>query len=512
MNGLIQELVNELNTNESLKDNITTQMVVESINNSILLGVSPAEVFESALKNLERLSEATNNENLKEVVSKFHAMAKTPAKKLKDMSTEAGLATKIKALKESALAKDPVFLHTVTVLESGLNTQPEFRMISHFMNGLTKYEYEPAVSEALSAVSSYLNTNRSKLEILNAIYEMRTASPIIYKDACSVLEEALLENAYSADTLKMKLRGKVNMPIVNRLINTLSMVESRENGSFNMGVGNGDAQVNSVILPFFPISENEVGTVIDNSFVKLSDEEGPKQVEAEKIQEENPEFYELYESLNSLGFKHTGNSYTAKLKTMTIGFELTEGVLNFTVNGKAIEDPTESSVSEIFIMESVETRKNISTVFKNLSNFAHLEFAKRLINERLGSDAYVFTVGETIYVFEKLAQTRIIKKMEGPQFHGYVMENFNYDVAELYAIALEEDAVKAKEIESEKEEVEKNIEKLEGSIAQIDETLANGNVDESYIDKLNELKHSIEKNINSLKSQYVKLDQSKKKA
>jgi hypothetical protein len=512
MNGLINELVNELNTNESLKDSITSKMVVESINNSIILGVSPAEVFESALKNLEQLSEATNNETLKEVVSKFHAMAKTPAKKLKEMSAEAGLATKIKALKESALAKDPVFLHTLVVLESGLSTQPEFRVAANFVSNLSKYNYEPAVSEAIAEVSSYLNANRSKLEILNAIHEMRSASPIIYKEACSVLEEALLENSFSADTLKMKLRGKVNMPIVNRLINTLSMVESRETGAFNLGVGNGDAQVNTVILPFFPISENEVGTVIDNSFVKLSDEDGPKQVEAEKVQEENPEFFELHEALVSLGFKHTGNTYSAKLKNMTVGFEITEGTLNFTVNGKAVEDPTESKVSEIFLMESVETRKNLATVFKNLDNFAHLEFAKRIINERLGSDAYVFTVGETIYVFEKLAQTRIIKKMESVQFHGYVMENFNYDVAELYAIQLEEEAEKGKEIEKEKAEVEKNIEKLESSIAQIDETLATENIDETYIDKLNELKYALEKNINSLKSQYITLDQSKKKA
>jgi hypothetical protein len=102
--------------------------------------------------------------------------------------------------------------------------------------------------------------------------------------------------------------------------------------------------------------------------------------------------------------------------------------------------------------------------------------------------------------------------MESVQFHGYVMENFNYDVAEIYAIQLEEEAEKGKEIEKEKAEVEKNIEKLESSIAQIDETLATENIDETYIDKLNELKYALEKNINSLKSQYITLDQSKKKA
>lgn len=512
MNGLIKELVHELNTNESLKDSITAKMVVESINNSILLGVSPAEVFESAIKNLQQLHEATSNPVLKEVVDKFNSMAKTPAKKLKEMSNAANLATEISALKESALAKDPVFLHTIAVLESGVASQPEYRMISHFVTGLSKYSYDKGVAESISRVSRILESNRSKFEILNAIDEMRFASPIIYKEACAILEEALLENSYSADTLKMKLRGRVNMPVVNRLINTLSMVEAREQGEFNIGVGNGEAQVDQVILPFFPISENEVGTVIDDSFVKLSDEDGPSQIDAEKVEEENPEFMELYEALRGLGFKHTGSTYSAKLKTMTVGFEINEGVLNFTVNGKVIEDPAQANISEVFLMESVQTRQNLSIVFKNLDRFAHLDFAKRIINERLGNDAYVFTVGETLYVFEKLAQTRIIKKMAGTQFHGYVMENFNYDVAELYSIELEEEAEKEKEIEAQKADVEKNIEKLETSIAQIDETLSGENIDETYVEKLNELKHALEKNVNSLKSQYITLDQSKKKA
>lgn len=512
MNGLIQELVNELNTNESLKDAITTKMVVESINNSILLGVSPAEVFESTLSTLTQLSESTANAELKEVVEKFKKLAQTPAKKLKDMSDSADLSTKIKALKESALSSDPVFRHTLAVLESGVANQPEFRMISHFISGLSKYAYDPAVSEALTAVSAHLESNRSKFEILNAIHEMRQASPIIYKEACSILEESLLENTITSDSLKMKLRGKVNMPIVNRLINTLSMVEARSAGTFNIGIGNGDAQVNSVVLPYLAISENEVLTVIDNSFVKLSDSDNPVQVEEETVAADYPDFFELYEAVNALGFSPKGNTYSAKLKTMEVGFEMNEGRLDFTVNGKRVEDPTSANVSEIFLMESVETRNNISKLFANLDSIAHLDFAKRIINERLGNDAYVFTVNDTMFVFEKLGGTRNIKKMEGVDFHNYVMENFQYDVTELYSIQLEESAQANKNIEAEKSNIEQNIAKLEKSISTIDETLNSTEIGDEYTEKLNELKHALEKNVNSLKSQYIKLDQSKKKA
>ena len=511
MNGLIQELVQELTTNESLKGNVATTMVAESINNQILLGVSPSQVFESALTNLEKLSEATSNDSLMEVVKKFQGLAKTPSKKLKDMSAEANLSTKIKSLKESALAKDPVFRHKLAVLESGLQTQPEFRMIGHFMTGLSNYSYDSQVAEALSSVSAYLEANRSRLEVMNAVHEMRAASPVIYKEACAILEEALLENVLSADSLKMKLRGRVNMPYVTRLINTLSMVEAREAGNFNIGIGNGDTKVSDVILPFFPISENHVATVMDDSYVKLSDEDAPEQMSKEEVDENYPEFAELHESLRALGFKSEAGKYTAKLKNMTVGFEMHEGALQFTINGNVMKDPTSASVSETFLMESVETRKHLSTIFKNLDNFANLDFAKRLINERIGSDAYVFTIGESIFVFEKLGQTRVIKKMEGTQFYNYVMENFNYDVAELYSVDLEEEAKAEKEIEAEKENIENNISKLEGSIAQIDETLKAGGIEEKFVEQLNELKHSIEKNVNALKDKYIELDHNKSK-
>jgi len=512
MNGLIQELVTELNTNDRVKNAITAKLVIESINNSILLGVSPAEVFENALNTLSQLSESTANESLKEVVAKFKSLDNTPAKKLKDMSASADLATKVKALQESALAGDPVFKHTLAVLESGMNTQPEFKMISHFISNLSKYAYDPAVSEALTAVSAHLEQNRSKFEIMNAVHEMRQASPVIYKEACSILEECLLENTLTADSLRMKLRGKVNMPIVNRLVNTLSMVEARSAGTFNIGIGNGDVQIHSVILPYLAVSENEVITVVDNSFVKLSTDETPVQIGAEKVEEEYPEFFEMYESLNSLGFSHTGSTYSAKLKTMTIGFELHENSLQFTVNGKVMEDANSVNVSEIFLMESVEIRSNIAKVLSNLENIAHLDFAKRLINERLGNDAYVFTVSESLFVFEKLGQTRTIKPMEGITFHSYVMENFHYDVTDLYSIKLEENAEFNKNVNSEKTKIEDNIEKLDNSIKSIDETLSTTSIDESYVDKLTELKLALEKNVNSLKSQYITLDQSKKKA
>jgi predicted component of type VI protein secretion system len=75
MNSLIQELTTELKSNTQIKDSIVVKVVLESINNSVLLGVSSSDVLENALSTLDQLAQATVNENLKEVVAKFKKMA-----------------------------------------------------------------------------------------------------------------------------------------------------------------------------------------------------------------------------------------------------------------------------------------------------------------------------------------------------------------------------------------------------------------------------------------------------
>jgi len=263
MNSLIQELTTELKSNTQIKDSIVVKVVLESINNSVLLGVSSSDVLENALSTLDQLAQATVNENLKEVVAKFKKMAVKPTQRLQNMAKEAGISIKIKALKESAMYGDPTFKYTISKIEEKLAGIPEFRLIGVISEALTPYSYDKNVADTISELAKYVNENRAKLEVINAIFEMRQTSSMIYSESIAELENSLLENSYSSDTLKMKMRGKSTLPIVNRLINTLSMVESKLSGKFNIGLGNGDAKVNSIIAPFCKISESEAVVFVD---------------------------------------------------------------------------------------------------------------------------------------------------------------------------------------------------------------------------------------------------------
>jgi peptidoglycan hydrolase CwlO-like protein len=163
-------------------------------------------------------------------------------------------------------------------------------------------------------------------------------------------------------------------------------------------------------------------------------------------------------------------------------------------------------------MESLDTRRALTKIFDNLDLIVNIEFGKTIVNERLGRNSIVLNLGENIFVFEKLGDTRILKKMKDLTFHNYVMENFKYDVSELYSIQLEERDAKIKELNSEKSVIEANLEKLEKTISQINEALSDVTISADNKEKLNELRMSIEKNVNALKNQYILVDQSKKKA
>lgn len=511
MNGLIQELTTELKSNSKLKDSAVVRVVLEAITNSILLGVPSEEILNNALTNLDELATATVNENLKEVVSKFKSMAIKPTKRLQDMAKEAGITMKIKILKESKIASDPTFAYGLSKIMETLAIVPEFRAIGIVFEALNKFAYDPMVSKVLTDINTYVNENRAKLEVMNAIFEMRQTSSITYKDAIIVLEEALLEDNFGADSIRMKMRGRVEMPIINRLVNTISMVEAKSEGKFNIGIGNGDAKVNSVIAPFYKVSESEAIVLIDNSFIKLSDDKDPSAITLEEAQS-HPEFYALCEAYATLNFRDRNGEAVCNGRKLEVAFAVNEaGNLQLKLNGHVVDDLAKINLTDLFMMEQLDVRANLVKVFNTLDMIVNLEFGKKIVNERLDKDSIIFTIGENIYVFEKIGQTRMIKKMQGLAFHNYVMENFHYDVSELYTIELGEREDNMKRIDEEKSKLETDLAKLEKSIIQLEEALQDTTMDEQYHVQLSDLKSSIEKNVVALKNHYIELDQSKKK-
>ena len=477
-----------------------------------MLGVPSAEILENSLSTLEQFAEEMTNENLKEVVANFRKMADKPTASLQNIAKEAGLAVKIQAIKESEVYADPVAKHTVARLEEAIASMPDYRAIKYFFEGLSKFSYDKTVANVLESLTSYVNENSVKLEILNSLFEMRVTGAVLYKDACALLEEALLENIETADSLRMKMRNFANLPVVNQLINKISLLESKATGSFNLGIGNGDATVKPIVAPFYKVNEGSAVVFVDNKFIKLSEDADPTQLTLEEATA-LPEFFAVCEAFSKLNFKEKNGEYVSTGRNLTVAFGVNEnGTLNLKINGAVVENIENVKFSEIFLMETIESRSALTKVFDNLDLIVNLEFGKVLVNERLGKDSIVFNFGENVFVFEKLGEARLIKKMKDLAFHSYVMENFKYDISDMYSIQLEEREANIKALDSQKSAIEQNLAKLETSLAQIEEALSDKGINAEYQEKLYELKMSIEKNVNSLKNQYIIIDQSKKKA
>ena len=511
MNGLIHELITDLKTNENLKNSIATTMVLESINNSKLLGVPEAQILENALQVLESLSKEMSNNTMKEVVAKFRKMAEKPTAKLQNMAKEAGLSMKIKALKESSIAQDPMVKQTISKIEANLAQFPEFKVIGFFAESLMPYTYDKAVAEAITDVVKYCDANQAKLEIMNSVYEMRIVGSVTYGEPCAILEESLLENLVTADSLNMKLRNYKNMPIVSKLINRLSMMEAQQTGKFNLGTGSGETVVSPVIAPFYKLSESEEIIFSDNTFIKISESAEPTTISNEEVLAESQEFYKTCEAFNFLNFKQIGQELSTSGKKLRVSLGINEkGNLNLKINGSIVEDVNSINYSELFVMEHINTRHALTTLFNNIDYMVNAEFGKKIVNERLGRESMVINIGENIFVLEKNGNSKTTKKMQGIGFYNYVLENFKYDVSELYSIQLEERAEQIKSFDSEKTTIEENINKLELTINKINDAIADKSIDSANREKLNELKIAIEKNVNQLKSQYILIDQAKK--
>lgn len=505
--NIINDLINELQTNEQICNNIATKTILSSIHNSMLLGIPNDQIVENALSTLESFSKELINENMQEVVNRFRQFAQKPTQRLQNMTKEVGLCKKIDLLKEGNIYKDPVAKTIIDNISALLTQYPENVIINTVSEHLSNFSYDPLVNHVLGEISTYVNENSVKLHILNSLYTLRTTNSPIYSGVCSELENALLENITTADALRMKLHSYSNLPVVSNIINSISMLEAQSSHTFNIGLGVGDTKVSSIIAPFYPLSESEAIVFMNNGFVKISENEEPQYLPLDVVSI-YPDFYKVCESIHNLGFTLKNNEYSFTGNKVKVVFSINEdGSLKLLVNGKHT-DLKSLNYAETFLVESIETRNAISNIFNNLDYIANIEFGKQIINESSNKRVNVLTIGDNIYVFE---QNGDFRKMKDLTFHSYVLENFKYDISDLYSIKLEKRDELLKSIDVEKNAITNNLAKLEESINKINSVIESIDTNDSYADQLMELKVSIEKNMNSLRERYITLSQSKKK-
>lgn len=526
MTGMLQTLINELQSDDTLKNHPVLQLYITGANNA-LNSKDPDSVYETFLNNLDSVSEflGEKKESVKAFVKKKKEdLDKTAKKKGKKGVGDAKLKEKVQKIRESNAGSDPIIKTACNKLDEALDVMPEFKSIVPFLRIFEGHRYDSVVKQVVDEAQAFLEANRAKIMIADTVFELSKVKNPIYNSLVAVLEESLETGNVSADSLKMKLRDFTSLPVSARLINALSMNEAQEQGTFDIGIGTSVTAVSPVISPYQKVGKKEYAFV-DNKLYVINEEDETEDEDPENPTEQvdvisqddydgmSDEFKKACESFYYLGFKEIDGKFvstaTRKIKVQLAVNEKQK--IDVYLNGSKVEDPSKVNITEIGLMESIDARRLLTNFFESLGFLANIQNIKRLKNAQHGKEAFAISLNEAIFVLEKGNPAEKFLKVTPIGFHKYVLEKFQYDVRDLYSIRLSEAEEVAHAIDDEKKDVDDDIKKLEEASKKVSDALAGKELDSQAVEHLTNLSESIEKSIVSLKNRYIELDLAKKK-
>jgi hypothetical protein len=527
MSEFVNKILAELKNNSSVKGESLVKMVVESIEKSISLGESKEKIYIDLKTSLVSINEKVKNPTLGIILSQFKKNETTTNSLIEAIANEFSLKKEISLLKESTAYSNPLIRTQVDQFEQHLNLgYPSFSLCENYISSFNNHSYESTISKSITRVKKYLAENDAKVRVLWSIFEMDNTPTSMYTSVSNEIKEMLVSESYSADILKIKFGNSI--PLVTSLINDLRILESKKFGTFTIGEGNGDTQVNNLISPAIKTADGII-LYTDNRFLSIREAKDltGKEVKVHinedfKISDLSPEyvkstygkFYDLCEAYATLGFERSSNglSLDATLtKGVNLSFKLNEKKnIDFYLNGTICTSA--SSIHESMVFESSTTKTKINSLFENLSSIFHLEFIKEITNDRTLSEALVLNLNESYYVCDKVnAADREWSKLNESQLTQFFSSKFNYDVTSIFKIKLDESARTLRIIEEKKKSILSDIEKLEQTSQKLDETINSNVVDHADVQKLTSIKESIISAISNLKKEYEEVDLFKKK-
>jgi len=504
--------------------NSLVKVLIESTNNSLESNIGTTSTYNTLKKGLAELNSHLKNDTISNILEQFNKFEYSDENRINELNREADLRSAIETIKESNSYSNPIVMQNVILLEESLKTQPEFTLYGRFVDSFKSLTYDKAIQESVTKITNYINNNVDKLMVLDAINSMNKNQKM-YENDIKGLSKMLISESYSSESIKHRLNG--NLPILNDLANRLSVIESRNSAEFTLGSGNGICKISNTIAPTLKTGKNTVLTYVDDKFMAISTKELRKgsilsESKSSRVYEMDPayikdkysSFYTLCESFYKMKFVDVPNGIkSTALKNFSIEFKTNEsGKLNIYINDLLIEDPANYNFNEILTLESTGIKNIVSTVLNETSSIFNLEFIKSLTNEHNGKQVMVMELEGDYHICEKLNQVERVWKndINEHRLHGYILENFNYDVSSIFQVKLDEQRMAVKALSERKTTIESNIAKLEEQIAKINTNLESGEIDSKFFGQLEDIREQLETKINSLREEFVECDLKKK--
>lgn len=532
MKDFINGVLRELQNNPDTRSNRLIGIIVESAEKSIQSGERYDLIFEKVKNDLIEVNKHVKNGSVKNILDQFRKIEFKPESKLKEFAKIANLGGKLKGIKESTAYSHPMIAHKVNEYFGKLNEGvAEFTLYPSFIKDFSEHMIEKSVSSAVKSVSRILSENAADFEMLHTIHLMESHNSPMYSNVLPDLRNMLLNNTYTSDVINLKY-GKTGLPIISNLVNNLKLIESKSDGSFNLGTGDSNTKIRNVVAPGIKSDSKSILTYFDNKFIRISESSSLNGSEEEVfikkggftissidpqwVKENHSDFYDVCESFAYLGFKEI-ELYEGIETSQIRGFKLglipnSNRELDLYLNESRVVDTNNINLTEALALADDRTKKAVKKVFENIRSILNFEFIKTIKNDITLAESTVFNLGNNYFLCQKPNQVeRIWDPVDESRLYEHFMNNFRYDISSIFKSAVSRAAADNKMIEDRKHQILVSVSKLEESVKRIQTAINSKDVDTNQISELERVKESVESMIEDLKFEYADVDLIKKR-
>jgi hypothetical protein len=528
MKDFVNSVLHELQTNPEVNSNQLIGLVIESANKSIQTGERYEVIYEQVKRGLIEVNKHVKSNSVKNILDQFRKIDFKPESKLKEFAKIANLGGKLKGIKESTAYSHPMIAYKVDEYLSRINSgTPEFTLYPSFIQDFKQHSVESSVANAVKSVSKIVESNLADFEMLNTIQLMESYnSSGMYANIIPDLTDMLLENTYTSDIINFKY-GQTGLPMITGLVNSLKLIESKLDDTFNLGIGDSTTTVRNAIAPAIKSSKTSVLTYMDNRFIRVTESNNLDGSEVEVfvkkggysiseidpnwVKENHSDFYSFCESFAYLGFKEMGlyeGIETSSIRGFKLGLVPNQNKeLDLYLNESKVQNVHNINLTEALALVDDRTKRAVKTVFENIRSVFNFEFIKNIKNDITLAESTVFNLGKNYFLCQKPnVAERIWDPVDESKLYEHFATNFNYDISSIFKTKVNESFKNKEAIEFRKREILESVEKLEATVKKLDVTINSDDVDISDISRLEELKESIEGTIESLKLEYIDTD------
>jgi hypothetical protein len=433
-----------------------------------------------------------------------------------------GLLNTVSALKNSSLYDLPAGKIMLEKFEGLLVSKniPEAFLIEGFIQELQSFSWEDSASTVLENIIHIFENRRREIEVIKTYESIKnTPGRDLFSDATSTMQNWLISEKRSTDSLLHGLKRFGFNPMVRSLVSFLSVYENKVSNKFYVGADNSVCEVSNI---YSPLLVTESGVIFFSSGKYFKIDESTQSISECQMEEVPTDFQAKAVMVDDRDINIDNNKITLNIgkNKVEIVFENKDKSIYY--DGKKISEsdlPLAVSVSTGNLLEGANSRINRAVFVAATSDeIVDIDFGKKIKSKVYeGVEANIFKSGDKIYVQTVNPAMKLNKIYEAnaTQAVNIIKEFIKFDISESLTEFLNGEEAFLSVMKNDKKQIVHNIEILEGELRKID------NAKQQYpliaeSPELLQIQEGIETEITSLKNKWnqvnIEIERFEKKA